>query len=253
MADYNLSGLRFEVHKAHHVVDYATWYSLLKMEQRAYPPNYPDRSPQEISAFLGAPGEDLRQYRERRRCPNTLNRFTGNYYLRPRVAVAYVDNDTRYPEAVGYAWAMDNISGTRKPTRALKTALHIARIKPAWFTFRDIAVDPEYQGNGVASTLALLLLETARPGQPVSAFVHTEAADSIATLQRAGFSRPDLNPEHPETEWQTDPAFGPGADPGQLIRLSSNVGQLQARILTNPAALPAIAYAHATTTQRQVA
>lgn len=219
----------------------------MKMEGQAYPTNY-QRSPEEINCLIGAPDENLQRFRTSRRSPNTVNRFTGNSYLRSRIAIAYENDTSDYERVAGYAWALDNVSGANKVVRAAKVGLHLSRIVPAWFTFRDIAVAPDYQNRGVASTLAMLLLETGSSRQPISAFVHTESPDSIETLGRAGFSRPDLDPDHPESEWQIDPSFGPNAEPGKLIRLTTNVGRLRTRLLTNPDAIPALSYAHETMT-----
>ncbi len=247
MPSHNLAGLRFELHNARHIASYETWYQVFNMERRAYGAKY-KREPEEVDTFLGAPGERLQLYRDLRRYPNAYNRILGNMYLRPRIAMAYQTNPNHPDQLVGSIWSAQTVRGSSPVARTTAAVLSRLGIRPGELNLRNVAVEPVAQARGIASALALVSIEGARATQGVTIDVHAEVPSSIDILANHGFERPYYDPDNPELEWQIDHCFGPDQEPGQLIRMTSTVGDLRDALMSRPGADEALAYIRENTT-----
>ncbi|MDB5166759.1 MAG: hypothetical protein JWM37_831 [Candidatus Saccharibacteria bacterium] len=111
-------------------------------------------------------------FREARADPNydvRHGRLRGDQsFHQPAVTLA-----THKDRLVGYAHAAGNVSGSNAAVRFLKHHGHARNY--TWF--REIAVDPEYQHQGIGAGLGALTLMSVDPDlrNPVSAHVITEA------------------------------------------------------------------------------
>ena len=163
------------------------------------------RSPEEIDHLIR--WDRPEEYVATRRDPKTLVGNTMNpnqTYSNPRVAVA-MDAD----DMVGFAYVANNVSGASRIERTLKQL----GAKKNYLWFRDIAVEPSHQREGMAKWLAMNLLMSAKTFQPVTAYVWPDEMRFMPrALRSVGFAPTGEQEVH---------VFGEDAAPVRQVRMQA--------------------------------
>lgn len=172
MPKFELDGISFDVLPPNEVED-EEYAALREIEEAAFRHAVPDLGQAEVDYYL----HDLEDYTATRRDPQLLieeGRLNPNQqYDRPYIAIAYADE-----APIGYAHGANNVSGKSAEIRKAKSLISSKN----YHWLRIIAVEPEFQGRGIAHKLAQLFLEKAGPGQPATAYTWPELVPRMSEL-----------------------------------------------------------------------
>jgi len=180
------------------------WHRLREVQREGFAAVLPDDDflNAERKAFLLTGGDDLDGFIASHRDPNVEvgGRFNANQeYHNPRLTVAV---DRRRHQAIGYMYSAFNVSGGGPPQGP-----HIESLKARGLRFgkrvsihwnilwlREVAVDPDYQGRGVATQLAWHHLHerlwSSLPGHRVRAYTYPEQIPFLQpVLESRGFEQ----------------------------------------------------------------
>jgi len=139
-----------------------------------------------IDEFVGSPHDFQRVHRD----PNILTeegRVRPQLFSRPLMAAAFHwPGGDEMPKVVGVALSTDGVSGQTKEIRQRKSYIPFSRYR--WL--EKIAVNPDFQGRGIGSVLAMLSFRQAWPLQPASAYTWpAESDDGARFLESIGLIR----------------------------------------------------------------
>ncbi len=230
---FNVEDLRFELKDPKSIKDDTRWKALRELAERGFLASLPDRSLYEVSNLLSSKSVDA--FRESRQKPTKAARNSDHmrpsWFYSPTMAIAY-DGDA----PIGYAYAAHNVSGGIVEAAAKR---FIAR---SFINFRELVVDPDYQGNGIAETLGFLSLSQQGEGLHTTAYVFDESVGVGASLIGLGFDEytdPETGYDHPEEVL----AFGNDSAPAMMRRYEGGISMVKAHILSRPGAKFAIEHA----------
>ena len=165
-----------------------------------------DRSQTEIDALTA--WNDPERYRESRVNPNSEvgRRFNPNQsFSRSRVAVA-----TEGQDFVGFAYGVDNVSGSTRVERFMKMRNSHKR----YHLIREIVVQPDYQRSGIATHLGRMVLFSGQPWQSVTAYIWPDEARFMpSVLRKRGFEPTGEQEVH---------VFGEDAEPVRQVRMQAS-------------------------------
>ncbi len=179
-----------------------------------------DRDPAEIQHLISG-GSRNGDFIESHVNPNTRvgNGFYANQlFTRPHFAIA-----AEKGKIVGYAYTANNVSGGGSPegthnesltAKAVRQAKRMSVIKN-YVWVREVAVLPEFQGQGIAKQMGKTLLEKSYGIQPVSAYVWPKEDGGVSQqiLESYGF--------YPTGEEELS-VFGPETEPTTQVRMQAD-------------------------------
>lgn len=164
------------------------WQQLQELQHTALLESDTKRTPEEIDRLVR--WGDVGAFALEHINPNVLvghGLREDQAFLNPRMAIArdgHVD--------VGMLYAAENVSGSPLE-RTLKRYV-MRRKRYLWL--REIAVLPEYRGQGIGRDMASLLLRSARPNQPLT--MYPWADESLRSKAKEyGFRQTDPEPDDP--------------------------------------------------------
>lgn len=233
MPNFDVAGLRFEVLPPEELLD-EQWADIQTLERAAFNEAFPNREQIEIDNVLR--WGNLRVFKDARINPaSDIDRGrlkAGQRFGKPIVGLAY-DNE----HLTGYVYSADNASGSRAMVQAAKMLVPTRRY--AWF--REISVQPEYQGRGIAHVLGYLSLEQRNPLQPVTAYVWL---DNPRMRALSCYLVNNLDFERKPSSVTAKRPFGALSDPVAQERLAAkSSGRVMSSIATMPRAADAITHA----------
>lgn len=140
-------------------------------------------------------------------------------FWQPRVALAMVGQGI-----VGYSYGAENTSGSNSFERTIKH--YNPRNKRNYFWLGSVAVTPELHRSGLGSSLIEKLLSTAKPNQPVTAYLWPQEVGNyqVEKLESIGFLQAG--------ESQVQP-FGPESEPTLQLRMQASSVRLALSNLRN--------------------
>lgn len=161
-----------------------------------------DLDPGKVDEFVGD-RYDFRRVHQNLNILNDEGRVNPQSFSRPLVAYATDWRDPDDLRLIGISFSADAVSGATEEIRRKKAMLPNKRYR--WI--EKIAVDPEYQRQGIGSVLAMLSLRQAFPLQPASAFTWPELSpdgselmESIG-LKEAGRTKEDVFDREIDQVW----------------------------------------------------
>lgn len=224
----DVQGIEFQVIKSPYYSQVLAG-AVLSLDVRALQASLPDRTETEILTAIGDTPEDLARGREN---PNSLvgTRFReGQLYADPIQVLAR----TAAGLLIGEAYGANNTSGPNRHDRMSARVPH-----HVWDWRRMIAVDPEFQGRGIATIMSALISDERNLVQPMSAWAW-KVPRINGLLERGG-----LKPKGPSENVQD---FGTEGNPIERQRYVGHVLIARSRILTIPGARRQLNYARAST------
>ncbi len=230
---FDIEGLRFELRDPKSIYGYERWKCLKDLAQKGFRQSLPNRTKEEVDHLLSAQSVDI--FRESRQRPTRAARrsdhMRSSWFYSPTMTIAY---DGSHP--VGYAFAAHNISGN--PFEALAKRL----ITRSYVNIRELVVDPEYQGNGIAETLGYLSVANQGSALPVTAYVYDEnegIGSALIGLGMDEYTDPSTGYDMPEAI----NAFGPDTQPAMMRRFEGPIHLVKDTIMSRVGADLAIAHA----------
>lgn len=214
--EIKMDNLEFSVNDPIDIVSYSKWLSIRGLAVKSFAADYATRRKSQVEHMLSAQTVD--DFTASRKNPTRAARkaqhVRSSMHYHPRLAVA-----SYLGEPVGYAYTTLNISGNPLEKAAKFVAGH------NWLNFRELAVDPEFRGHGIATALGAVLLHGYSPEQKVSAYTldaNGKTRNKLTTLGFEEFGQPEPNL-----------AFGPTAEPAELRAFRSDAATLHKSLRAN--------------------
>lgn len=144
--------------------------------------------------------------------------YANQLFTRPRVAIA-----AEKGKIVGYAYTASNVSGGGSPEGSHNESLSAKVVRQAkrmsviknYVWVREVAVLPEFQGQGIAKLMGKTLLEKSYGIQPVSAYVWPEEDGGVSQQILEGYGFYSTGEEELSV-------FGPGTESTIQVRMQAD-------------------------------
>lgn len=199
-------------------LDQDEWRQLQGIERDAFA-HALDRSRDDIDALVEWDNSDL--FYKSHIDPNSEvgKRYNfNNLYTKPKVAIATEDN-----KPIGFAYSAHNVWGGGSPegpqndsfqAKTIRQGKRLSVIKN-YLWLREIAVQPEYQRQGVAKKLGQTLLKDAINLQPIAAYAWPDADNGFMQnkLEQLRFFA---------TGEQQVNVFGEASEPVRQVRMQAS-------------------------------